>query len=352
MIRIRKITGAIMSAILLVGLPSLAWTEDATLPQIITPGLGAMNWTVTNFGGSDTGNAFNGACDGLSDGMTIDDATSANGAVNAFDTAYQIYIDGQIFIAPDPIDRRGNVITAGPIPTGVPKLLATVEYLFSNRVQAARIRAIFENTSGNPIDIMVDVPVNFGSDANTVINATASGDLTFGRNDRWLVTSDGVPAVVPVNSTVFFGTDNPPETPVFATSNVCESSGSEGAGVTFDITIPANSTRSLMFFAGLGDIEGVDNTIAGAIANVRMFDDPDTIDNSLVGDLSGTEWDETLNWRNIRQGKVGLGGGGGGGGGGSGCTLNTPRATDPLFPILLAGAAFQLLSRRNRQQRD
>ena len=346
MINIRKIAGVILSAMLLGGLPSLAWTADATLPQTIDSGPGAMSWTVTNFGGTD----INGVCDGLSDGMAIDDATSANGAVNAFDTAYQVYIDDQIFIAPDPVDRSGNVITAGPIPAGAPNLQATVEYLFSDRVQAARIRVIFDNASGNPIDTRVDIPVNFGSDANTAINATSSGDRIFGINDRWLVTSDGVPAVAPVNSTVFFGPDNPAEKPTATTQTVCEDDkmSTEGAGVTFNVTIPANSTRSLMFFAGLGDIEGLDNTVAGAIANVMMFDDPATIDNSLVDDLSGTEWEETLNWRYIRADAIGIGDGKGGS---NGCTVQGSRSADPLFPVLLAGLSLLFFHRRRLHKR-
>jgi hypothetical protein len=229
----------------------------------------------------------------------------------------------------------------------VAKLPVTVEYLFSGTLQAARIRYIFENTSANPIKIRVDVPVNFGSDNATTIAATSTGDLVFDENDRWLVTSDGIPPVRPVNTTVLFGTDNPPVVPDAATATVfaCGDLG-EGAGVTFNIEIPSKSTRSLMFFAGLGDIQGQDNTVAGAIAGVGMFDDPATIDDSLVGDLTNTEWDETLNWRLIRQGAVGVGGGSGGGG----CTLQAERPYDPLFPLLLAGVVF-LLYRRDQAGR-
>ena len=219
-----------------------------------------------------------------------------------------------------------------------------LEYLFSATLQAARIRYIFENTSGNPINIRVDVPVNFGSDDATAIAATSTGDLVFDENDRWLVTSDGIPPGRPVNTTVLFGTDNPPVVPDAATGTVftCGDLG-EGAGVTFNIEIPARSIRSLMFFAGLGDIEGEDNTVAGAIAAAGMFDDSATIDDSLVGDLTNTQWDETLNWRLIREGAVGVGGGGGGGG----CTLQPGRAPDPLFPLLLTALAW--LGYRRRQ---
>lgn len=295
MINLREIVRVSAPGILLLCTPVGALGTDASLPLNVTPGPGMTEWQITNAGGTDTGNAFDGICDG-SAGLSIDDATGASGDTDAFDTAYQVFVNGQIFKAPDPVDLTDNVLTAGPAQVGVNNLSVTVEYLFSATVQAARVRSIFTNSSNAPIDITVEVPVNFGSDAATSIEATASGDKIFETDDRWLVTSDGIPDN-PVNTTVIFGPDNPPEVPVSVTSSVCDNSGTEGAGVTFTITIPANSTRSLMFFAGLGDIRATGNTIDGAITNAAMFDDPETIDISLIGDLSSTEREEVLNWR-------------------------------------------------------
>lgn len=348
---IREISGLALSAALLACIPGMTWAADAMLPQTIDQGPGVTQWQVTNDGDTSTGQAFTGNCD-LTAGLTIDEATGAEGDTDAYDKAYQLFVNDQVFEAPVPVDLTGNVLTAGPAASGVADLPVTVQYLFSDTLQAARIRYIFENTSGNPIDVKVDVPVNFGSDADTTIEATASGDLVFDKDDRWLVTSDGVPAR-PVNTTVLFGTDNPRVRPTAVTGTVftCGVTG-DGAGVTFNIEIPANSVRSLMLFAGLGDIEGLENTIDGAIAAAGMFNDAATIDDSLVDDLTNTEWDQTLNWRLIRDGGVGVGGDdGGSGGSGGGCTLQTPRSIDPLFPLLLAGLAFRHLRSRGQRQR-
>ncbi len=360
--RINKIAGLALSVVLLAMLPGSAWpdTVEVPLPQLITTDTGS-EWLVNNNGGTDTGRAFpppDTACDN-SLGLTIENAFRANdGNISAYDKGWQVFINNQLFTAlGQTVELTDNltsqVITAKPEPlAGLDGLRVTVEYLFSEPLQAARIRLLFENTTDDPIELTVDVPVNLGSDAATTVEMTSSGDELFKVDDWWVITSDGDPPQAPVSTIVLFGSVNPPKTPTAVTQTVfeCMDTG-EGIGVSFaKTTIPANSIRSLMFFAGLGDIMGDANTVAGAINNVAMFADPATIDESLVGDLSNAEWDETLNWRLIREGGVGVGGDGGGGG--SGCMLQTSRPVDPLFPLLLAGLVLLVLRRRIQRQLD
>ncbi len=360
--RINKIAGLALSVVLLAMLPGSAWpdTVEVPLPQLITTDTGS-EWLVNNNGGTDTGRAFpppDTACDN-SLGLTIENAFRANdGNISAYDKGWQVFINNQLFTAlGQTVELTDNltsqVITAKPEPlAGLDGLRVTVEYLFSEPLQAARIRLLFENTTDDPIELTVDVPVNLGSDAATTVEMTSSGDELFKVDDWWVITSDGDPPQAPVSTIVLFGSVNPPKTPTAVTQTVfeCMDTG-EGIGVSFaKTTIPANSIRTLMFFAGLGDIMGDANTVAGAINNVAMFADPATIDESLVGDLSNAEWDETLNWRLIREGGVGVGGDGGGGG--SGCMLQTSRPVDPLFPLLLAGLVLLVLRRRIQRQLD
>jgi hypothetical protein len=360
--KINKIAGLALSGLLFATVPVCAWpdTVQVQLPQLITTEAGS-EWLVNNNGGTDTGRAFpppDTVCDN-SLGLTIENAFRANdGNISAYDKGWQVFINDQVFTAlGQTVELTDNltsqVITAKPEPlAGLDGLRVTVEHLFSEPLQAARIRVLFENTTNDPIELAVDVPVNLGSDADTTVEMTSSGDTLFKTDDWWVITSDGDPPQAPVSTIVLFGPVNPPLAPSAVTQNVfgCNDTG-EGIGMSFTkTTIPANSIRSLMFFAGLGDIMGDGNTVDGAINNVAMFADPATIDASLVGDLSNAEWDETLNWRFIREGGVGIGGDGGGGGG-SGCTLNTPRAIDPLFPLLLAGLVLQVFRNRNRRLR-
>lgn len=266
-----------------------------TLPLTVTPGLNSLEWIVTNTGGTDSGTAFAGTCDG-SAGMSISEATSANGATDAFDNAWMLFVDDVIFAAPANVDLSGETFTAGPVVLS--GLNVSRQILFSASVQAARILAIFENPTNSAITVDVDVPINLGSDADTLVELTSTNDTVFDETDRWIITSDNNVGLKAVNTTVIYGPDNPEATPLAVTSTVCIDGAAQPAGIgfSFTITIPANNTRSLMFFAGLGDIEGINNTITGAIANAAMFNSNDTIDTRLLNGLTTSERLEILNW--------------------------------------------------------
>jgi hypothetical protein len=292
-----------------------AVAAPAALPLNVIPGLGVTNWQVTNTGGTTSGEAFSGFCFRTA-GLTIEDATSADGNSDAYDFAHSIWVNDVIFAAPASVDLTGNTITAGPVTMS--GLEVSVEYAFSDAVQAARIRAIFQNPTNSAIDITVDMPVNSGASPMT-IEATSSGDALFDTADRWVVSSDGDPPVDPVNTTVLWG-DRAAVTPSSVTTTVfaCDGDAGEGIGVSFDLSIPANSTRQLMFFAGLGDIEGSGNTVAGAITNAAMFDIYTNIDPSLLAGLTDTELGEIVNWE-LRPVKSG--------GGGPSCSLGPTTAS-------------------------
>lgn len=62
----------------------------------------------------------------------------------------------------------------------------TLQYHFSDTIEAGRILASFANPTGSPISVQVDIPNNFGSDGNTTIVTTSSGDTTFDTADGWV----------------------------------------------------------------------------------------------------------------------------------------------------------------------
>lgn len=279
---------------------SAAWASAGVAAPVspdqnIFTGLGETQWRLRNTTGTSTGEPFTGSCGGAP-GLGIRDANSANGAGDAYDDAWMIFVEGNHFIAPDPVDLTGTTYTAGPAPMS--GLNVTVQYHFFTDRQLARIVAVLANPTGAPITTTLEVPVNFGSDGGTVIRGTSSGDQAFTVDDRWVVTSDAGPWD-PVNTTVFYGPGNPPVMPDFVTNTVFGCAGTQGAGAGFNasITVPPGQQRALMFFAGLGDIEGQGNTIDEALANAPLLFD-DTAALNGLGLLEGlpVATGEILNW--------------------------------------------------------
>jgi hypothetical protein len=280
----KKIITSITFLIFVVVSSSSALAAPAALPQSIAPaGLGALNWEVTNTGGTSSGDAFSGICDQTS-GLTISDATSADGSADAYDNAYSIWVDGAVFDPSGSVDLTGNTILAGP--SVMSGLNVSVEYAFSDVVQAGRVRVILSNPTLDAIDATVDMAINSGASAFTV-ESTSSGDAVFDAGDSWVVTSDGGPND-PVSTTVLWG----PQASVLpaVTTAVFGCGGDDGIGATFNVSVPRETTRQLLFFTGVGDIVGVGNTVAGATANATMFDVYSGIDSAR------------LRWRRVQSG--------------------------------------------------
>lgn len=255
-------------------------------PSIITA-LGS-EWNISTTGGTD-GGAFTGSCDG-SPGLTINDARSADGDGDMYDNAWGIWVDGSPF-APAAINVNGNQVTAGP--ESLSGLDVSMEYLFSDVIEAGRTLVTFTNPTGSPITVSVEVPANFGSDSSTTIVTTSSGDTGFTTADGWVITWD---TSSEINTSVFQG-PNASVTPSSVTETVYSCSSVDGLGATFDLTIPAGGTQALMFFMGIAEIDGTGSTdTANAEANAQQFSDFGTIDTSLTGDLTQQQLDQIVNW--------------------------------------------------------
>ncbi len=272
-------------------LSSAAFAATVSLPQNIATGYGSTRWDISNNGDNGTGPFGSGGYGSLP-GLVINEATSASNASDAFDNAYQIYVNGTI-VSSSTADLTGTTLTVGPLSMAVD---VTVQYHFFTDKSLGRIMAFLHNPTGSPVDVTVQVPVNFGSDSGTILRDTSSGDLIVTTEDRWIVTSDSGPSD-PVNTTVMYGL-GASVIPTSYTELVCNCSARNGLGATFNVSVPAGATRSLMFFAGLGDITGTPNTISGAInAAVALFDAVE-LDPSLLAGLSAEQQSDIVNWNN------------------------------------------------------
>ncbi|MBI1285342.1 MAG: IPTL-CTERM sorting domain-containing protein [Thiobacillus sp.] len=263
---------------------SVAHAAPVSLPQNISPGFGSTLWQITDSGGTDTNNPFTGNCSGP--GLNIQDATSAGGDSDAFDHAYSIWINGVVFVPPATVDLTGTTLTAGPV--SMSGLNVTVQYWFDTASAVARVLVTLQNPTGSDIATTVQIPVNFGSDGSTIYEATSSGDTSMTTADIWAVTSQG--GTGEYNTTVVPGT-SAVQTTVF------NCTGTEGIGSTYNVSVPAGQSRSIMMFAGLGSINNTTDSLAGAIAAAPLFNTLDSVvAQGWTAGMSAQQLAEVVNW--------------------------------------------------------
>lgn len=267
------------------------------LPFDFEPGFGDVLWEEIENDGGDlvTGTPFSGDCQDSGTGLNIDDAESANGDSDAYDTAWLTAINDTFIGTSGVGDLTGGTYTG--LPVNISGLDVTYQLFFSDSSQCNRLVIFLDNNTGAAIGDTFRIATNFGSDDGTVVVGTSSSDNNFTTADRWIVTADDtVDPSDPVNTTVFFGNGNPEVTPNFVTNFVCDDSDEDGVGAQYDFTVPANESRCLMFFACLGDITGMGNTIAGALDDAPLFDNNFTIPGNLLSGLTPDQLAGCLNW--------------------------------------------------------
>ncbi len=262
-----------------------------SLPQTVTPGFFSTHWDIQQ-ATTTTGAPYTGSAEAEGIGFSIDDATGPDDSGDAYDNAYMIFVNGAVFNPGSTVDLTGTTMTAGPL--AMSGLNVTVQFYFDTLAAVARIMVFLNNPTGSPIQASVDIPINFGSDEDTTVEMTSSGDTTVTTADRWVVSSDGGPSD-PVNTTVLYG-PNASVTPSAYTETVFDDAETNGLGATYNVSVPANQTRSLMLFAGLGDITGSGNTIAGAIAAAALFNSQNTLPAGALSGLSAQQLSEIVNW--------------------------------------------------------
>jgi hypothetical protein len=220
------------------------------LDTVVT--VNGFQWLVSNACGT-----TNGLPDGLNGGpgLGVLDATGPAGA-DAFDCGGVVWVgntavaddDGTVDVSTDGADQ---VVT--PSTRTIAGLQVTDTYRVFSGGDTARVLVELENPTGAAISTTVTYSSNFGSDATTTVAGTSSGDTTFTPADRWIVTSDGpVSGNDLVNTGVLYGPGPVDAVPNAVSTTVFDSGGTEGASVTFAVTVPAGSRRFLMFFQTLG----------------------------------------------------------------------------------------------------
>jgi hypothetical protein len=225
---------------------------------------------------------------------------------DAFDGALTWHVYGGT--PPGGADSSGGYFKAGSVVSvtsntvvGPNKTLAGLtvhsELFFSKSKDVVRSILYLQNPSGSDIPVTVDNDNNLGSDSNTSLQATSSGDTTFDPTDNWFVSCQATNLGV---STACNLTADPILTYAFQQAGALSRASSAGRpfangndlpNFRYSLTVPAGQTRAVMVFVQLSD------TPAHAQTEAALFNTPASLDGTdyLTG-LTAQVQSEIVNW--------------------------------------------------------
>ena len=187
--------------------------------------------------------------------------------------------------------------------TTVSGLSVSAQYRFSNSIVAGRMFASFQNSTGAAITRVIRIYSDLGSDTATNLKYTSSNQSISNQampvsssTNYWAISSQDTALTTNTHASndpicsYIFGTPGASVTPTSRLENGF-------SYVTYTLTIPANSTSSILFVFGLGEISNPGNTYGGAISGVLTYlDTYSKLPSDLVGDLTSTQISQIQNW--------------------------------------------------------
>lgn len=181
-------------------------------------------------------------------------------------------------------------------------LNVTASYKFSQTSATMRVLVKLSNTNASPITRTVLFKSQLGCDANCHLRYHSEAGSTqglyfagsatpFSTSSYWTITSDD-----PISDAITSFAYGSPGGAVTPRTTFISNIGVNSFSVV-DATIPANSTRYLVFLAGLGGVTNTRNTLADAYSGVSVtFDTWSHIPSDIKSDLTSTQLSEILNW--------------------------------------------------------
>jgi hypothetical protein len=256
--RRRSVLGIALVAFLLVAAPA-AYAVSVVINDTDLTGGGGTTWDPDS---SDY------AC--TSPGMVpefvpVDQGTTAS-RTDAFDGGFAVWVgglNGKIFGDADGNgNKRGQRLSVGPTNTKGFRVSQTETALQTS--PTLRMIFQFKNTSRHTIKRKIAVETNLGSDTDTTIDASSSGNQSWSRSDRWLVTHEDPFTATsdPVVSQVWFGKHAAKRPVAIEHSN---GGRADCFLTTFKIGVKPHKVRDLMFFAEMN------NSIGAGVQKAHKF---------------------------------------------------------------------------------
>ncbi|MDA1192664.1 MAG: Ig-like domain-containing protein, partial [Candidatus Poribacteria bacterium] len=188
------------------------------------------------------------ATDGLGYEWDIEGSGYINdGSNDAYDGGLELYLDGAQF----PYFDSGSVDDPGEVSVGhaTHGVLDVERRVYISQTSSfARFLEILSNPTGTPQTVQVQIYTNLGSDSNTTVLDTSSGDTTFTTADNWLITDDsttGSGGGDPVVVHVIAGSGAPTSVSTATTGDPSE----DDVDYTYEVAVPAYGQATVMHFA-------------------------------------------------------------------------------------------------------
>jgi hypothetical protein len=211
--------------------------------------------------GNDYTYSSTGPCYGHNGYTPVEDGSYGSQS-DSFDGGLFILVDGKTFNDKDGIGTKSHQqLTVGP--TRMSGLKVTrVDTAFKSS-PTLRSLVMLKNPKSTAVQLPILWDSGLGSDTGTLVQATSSGNKKFTLKDRWFVSADSnsSPSDPPVTmvmygqgivqkpSAVVNAPGGPAHGPLTADPTGCVTE-------KYVIDVPANSTRSLLFFTQMHDTNG------------------------------------------------------------------------------------------------
>lgn len=302
------------AAIALIGNLLLGAAVSGPAEGAATSGVG-FSYTFTVNGVSNTVNWNN---SGLGDFNIVDGSVSGAGSgQDAFDNGAWIdvcnasgcaYATGAYTTYTGTGSAASSTLYQGATVTNIVSgLNATVSYKFSQTTAAARILVQLDNTTSSAMTRTVRLRNGLGCDGGCFLKYQSANGSTLANyyvsspyttNSYWTITSDNSGTLSTGSGTdpivsYAYGTAGAAASP---TTTITSSAG-DNLFTTIDATIPAKSTRYLVFTLGFAGITTTANTLGDAYNGVNTwFTSWNSLPSDIKSDLTGTQLSQILNW--------------------------------------------------------
>jgi hypothetical protein len=217
-------------------------------------------------------------------GFGIDDG-SAFGDSDAFDGGLVLWVNGVPFVdGDDEGDLVGDKLTVGPESLGA----VNVRRIETALPGSPTLRTLIElkNTKKKKkTTLNLTIDSDLGSDSDTSVRETSSGDAAFTARDRWVVTSDdAADAGDPPVTEALFGKGK-----VTRLAHGLVGIEEECFVAGFNVTVPGKAKRYLLLFTELSD------TNASAISGAAKFNKK-KLSGALKSGLKKSVRKKVVNW--------------------------------------------------------